>query len=162
MDTRADDAADGQWMTYAELGRARGISKESALKLALRKKWRKQDDNHGHVRVYVPPQWAAHRDIGADARADERADISRTISALEATLRTELAALRVDRERELAVLTEQIERERGRADQAEEGRKVEAVARTRAEAEASELRQAEADRRSLGVLARLKLAWRGD
>ena len=41
-------------MTYAELGSTRGITKESALKLALRRKWRKQDDNHGHVRVYVP------------------------------------------------------------------------------------------------------------
>ena len=54
VDSAADDAADGRWMTYAELGATRGITKEFALKLALRRKWRKQDDNHGHVRVYVP------------------------------------------------------------------------------------------------------------
>jgi hypothetical protein len=51
MDISADDASDGRWMTYAELGLAREISKGSALKLALRQKWRKQKDNHGHVRM---------------------------------------------------------------------------------------------------------------
>ena len=94
VDSAADDAADGRWMTYAELGATRGITKESALKLALRRKWRKQDDNQGHVRVYVPLEWAPPRDTGADAGADQRADMSRAITALDAavaTLREQLA-----------------------------------------------------------------------
>ena len=61
-----DNGADGQWMTYAELGAARGISKESALKLALRHKWPKQTDNHGTIRVSVPADWIGTRTAGAD------------------------------------------------------------------------------------------------
>ena len=53
-DSTADDAADGQWMSYGELAAIRGIDRTSALKLALRHHWRKQRDNRGVVRVLVP------------------------------------------------------------------------------------------------------------
>jgi hypothetical protein len=152
-DTGADDAADGRWMTYAELGRARGISKESALKLALRRKWRKQDDNRGQVRVYVPLEWTTIRDKRADAGADERADMSRAISTLD---------------RAVAALREQLTHERTRSDGL--SRKIDAlrVELDQARRDAGEaaraadtLRQADAARRARGLLARVRAAWRG-
>lgn len=91
------DDQDGTWMSYAELGKIRGISKESSLKLALRRKWRKQLSNTGIVRVCVPPGFADQRDIGVDARADEdlgAVDIERIVNGLGdalAILREQLA-----------------------------------------------------------------------
>jgi hypothetical protein len=165
MDTRADrgadDAGDGRWMTYAELGQARGISKESALKLALRRKWRKQDDNRGQVRVYVPIEWTLIRDKRAALGADERADMSRAISVLDAavaTLKQELAhgnarfeaerTARMTAEAEATALRVQIDHAR-----AEAGEAARAVAA---------LRQADDARKAIGRLARLKQAWRGE
>jgi hypothetical protein len=111
-ETRAvAESADGRWMTYAELGQARGISKESALKLAIRHKWRKQPDNEGHVRVYVPIAWAGSQDTGVDTRADTRVDMSIVVKPLEAaimTLREQLTAVRADQERERAAMAEQL------------------------------------------------------
>jgi hypothetical protein len=188
-DDAADDAADGRWMTYAELGQARGISKESALKLALRRKWRKQDDNRGHVRVYVPIEWAERRDIGAASGADARADLSRAINAFGDTI----ATLREQLERERA----QAEAAARRADQAdartaaaEVGRAAErarsVVEHDRAEAaerradalqvqldqtlaesrdaaqRAERLQRTEEARRNAGLLTRLRAAWRGE
>jgi hypothetical protein len=185
-DTRADDAADGQWMTYAELGRARGISKESALKLALRRKWRKQDDNHGHVRVYVPIDWVSSRDMGADNRADAGADISHVISGLEAaitTLRDQIttANTRADQAEARAERAEQArEAERARTDvsrdQVDDLHVQLVQLRTGAETRAAELRTAldtaearaaamdrtEAARAAWSRWRRLREAWRGE
>ena len=77
MDIRADNAVDGHWMSYAELGLARGITKESALKLGPRRKWREQADNHGTIRVYVPSDWIAKADIQC-ARESGHLHASRT------------------------------------------------------------------------------------
>jgi hypothetical protein len=41
-------------MTYAELGRVRGISTASATRLAFRRKWQRQRGNDGTARVAVP------------------------------------------------------------------------------------------------------------
>ena len=49
-----DDRDDVRWMTYAELGQARGISTASATRLAFRRKWRRQGGNDGIARVAVP------------------------------------------------------------------------------------------------------------
>jgi chromosome segregation ATPase len=153
-----DTEDNGRWMTYAELGLVRGISKESALKLALRRKWRKQPDNQGQVRVYVPLDWAGSRDKraapGAEARADISMDVSTVIKPLEAAiaaLQEQLAALRADQERERASWTERLtglradlERERQRADRAEkraeeaDTRADKAEARAEAEQERAE------------------------
>ena len=43
-----------RWMTYAELGQARGISTASATRLTFRRKWRRQKGNDGIARVEVP------------------------------------------------------------------------------------------------------------
>ena len=44
-------------MTYAEIGKARGISAASAKRLALRHGWRKVAGNDGLARVSVPVTW---------------------------------------------------------------------------------------------------------
>lgn len=92
-----DDEQSGTWMSYAELGKIRGISKESSLKLALRRGWRRQADNKGIVRVCVPLEFAVQRDIGADARADKNlgaVDISMDAKRLANEMGNALTILR--------------------------------------------------------------------
>ena len=50
-DYRDDVGDDLRWLSYGELGQARGISTASAIRLAFRRKWRRQDGNDGTVRV---------------------------------------------------------------------------------------------------------------
>ena len=124
-------------MTYAELAAARGIDKQSAARLTFRRHWRRQKDNHGTVRVFVPTDWQdrsrdASPDVSRDAPHDESRDMSRVISALEGavdTLRDQLtsaekradrAEIRADEATNRAILAEQaILGERARADEAE-------------------------------------------
>jgi hypothetical protein len=47
-------SGDGRWMTYAELAEHRGISRPSAERLVLRKRWRRQRGNDRTVRILVP------------------------------------------------------------------------------------------------------------
>jgi predicted nucleic acid-binding Zn-ribbon protein len=116
---------DTRWMTYAQLGQARGINAASAKRLAFRRKWRRQAGNDGTARVAVPVDEAARR----TGRTDQDADaFDRLVSGLEAAL---------------ATLREQLERERGRADQA-----VEAAAR-----DALRLEEAESRIAKLGAAA---------
>lgn len=149
VETSADDDSDRRWLTYAELAAARGIDRQSARRLASRLKWRRQKDNQGIVRVYVPatktdPQ-RGKADTSAHTSAAASADISRVIRVLEAAV---------------ASLREQSERDRGRADQAET-RAIEADRRAaQAEAELGRLREAERARRARGVVTRLRAALR--
>ncbi len=115
---------DTRWMTYAELGQARGINAASARRLAYRRKWRRQAGNDGTARVAVPVDEAARR----TGRVEQDADVfDRLVSGLE----TALATLRV-----------QLERERGRADQAEEATARDALRLEQAEARIAKLRTA--------------------
>jgi hypothetical protein len=152
-------------MTYAELGQARGISTSSATRLAFRRKWRRQQGNDGAARVAVP--------VGEDKPADDdrttkRGDITPAIRVLE----TAVSSLTEARE----AADRRADAAEARADRAEAGReaadrradalqaRLEAVdaARQQAEQAAEERRQADAARRSLGRLARLRAAWRGE
>jgi chromosome segregation ATPase len=181
-----DAGDDTRWMTYGELGEARGINTASAKRLAFRRKWRRQAGNNGTARVAVPVDEVRRRTSGAPNATE---DISRLVSGLEAALST---------------LREQLEHERSRADQADEAAEQGAVrleeaearigklraaadtaalvrdsleraltaeerarkaaanrtARADAEAEVVALRQAEQVRRQLGRVARLRAAWR--
>jgi chromosome segregation ATPase len=99
------DVTDARWMTYAELGRARGISTASATRLSFRRKWQRRAGNDGTARVAVPVDEARpHTD---KTNHDER-DIARLVSALE-------AAIAASSEREeanaatISVLREQLE-----------------------------------------------------
>ena len=156
-DVRTDGGDDFRWLSYAELGQACGISTASAIRLAYRRKWRRQDGNDGTVRVAVPvddakPQSvAAHSNNGAVG-----GDIAQVVDLLEtaaATLRERgeaadvmLAALDRDAEEALA--------------RAEAATLTEREAKEKAEAEVAQLRQIDQARRNRGLVARLRAAWR--
>jgi hypothetical protein len=139
-----DADADGRWMTYTEIAEARGIDRQSARRLANRAGWRRQKDNHGVVRVYVPlGRDTPHRKerdtpagvpavLSADAPAATSADISHAIRGLEAAVtsltaraesaekRAEQAEIRAERMESRAFRAEQaFTDERSRANRAE-------------------------------------------
>ena len=77
-DYRDEVRDDVRWLSYGELGQACGISTASAIRLAFRRKWRRQDGNDGTVRVAVPAD-QANPQRGADSDGDEiRAEMSRS------------------------------------------------------------------------------------
>jgi hypothetical protein len=163
-DIGEDPEPDGRWMTYAELADARGIDHHSARRLASRKKWRRQRDNHHLFRVYVPLEGAGlqreRADMSAGISADVSADISRVVSAFEAAL----AALREGKEAEITALRGQIQAMERGADGVvfalrEQLEATEHRAKA-AEAEVARLAQVEQSRRTRGVIARLRGAWR--
>ena len=90
-----DASVERRWLTYDELGHTRGIGRESAVKLAQRKRWSRRPGNDGTARVCVPLDWlkAANEHSGErspEHSPDHSGELSRTVSLLEATL----AALR--------------------------------------------------------------------
>jgi hypothetical protein len=182
MDNGMDASTDGRWMTYAELAEARGIDKASALKLAFRHKdWPRRKNNRGQMQVCVPADWAAGQDKSRDESTDASIDLSSITNRFDAALatlreRAEAADQRADRaEQALAgersradVLRERLDSQaaeltaaRVGQEQAEGAAVADRAARERAEAEARQLREAEAVRQSLGRWARLRAAWRG-
>jgi hypothetical protein len=163
------DTGDVRWMTYAELGRARGISTASATRLAFRRKWRRQGGNDGIARVAVP---VGEDQSKRDDRDDDRSDVtalelavsSLTDARQQAEKRAEAAEIRADAANKRAdiaaaladrLLVQVTEAEK-RADQAQ--------------AEAQEARQTlegfrragPETRRGQGRWARLRTAWRGE
>ena len=193
MDMRADEAVDeagARWLTHAELAALRGISTASAIKLALRHRWRKQKDNRGTLRCLVPPEWATGKDKRDDG-ADAGADTSAAINALQAAMDTLLEA----KDSEIAGLKEAFEIALSAKDSeiasacvsnSSAGWRIwmpSAAGRTSCAAvsmisaansptprpswplprtKSRLLTQAEAERRARGVLARLRAAWRGE
>jgi hypothetical protein len=164
MDADTDDI---RWLTYAELGQARGISTASATRLAFRRKWRRQVGNDGTARVAVPLAETQTRQDKApddrnDARNDDRGDISHVVMVLEASVaslsdrasaaekRADRAEIRAESAEARANQAEQaLSEERKRADQLElaqdrlETKLDEAEARAdRADAAAQEAGQA--------------------
>ena len=131
-DREPDSTADGggaRWMSFAELGAARGISKASAIKLVRRHGWRRQRDNQGHVRALVPLTWAegdraGERDSLPDSTPDNQPDtglVAGALAALEtAVLSLTERALAAERRADSAEAV--IAGERARADRAETDR----------------------------------------
>src|ERR1700733_6453295 len=178
MNGSADDA-DSRWMTYTELAQARRIATSSAIKLVLRRGWRRQKDNHGTMRALVPPAWS---DPAPGRSFDPDAHVSHAISALEASVaalreRAEAAENAVGNERERADRAQQaLNGERSRAnslrdridalrdDLAEAETAVEAARQEAWEAtrSADALREANAEWQALGLLARIRRVWRGE
>jgi hypothetical protein len=152
-------------VTLAELAEFRRITKLSAARLVRRHRWRRQTDNQGRVRVLAPPDAIEAR---PDSPADSPADIFAVIRPLEAaidTLREQLGRAEQGREAERS----RADRAEARADQqtALVQQYVTKFAGVRADADqartaADALRQADAARRGLGRLARLRAAWRGE
>ena len=112
-DDRDDVGDDFRWLSYGELGQARGISTASAIRLAFRRQWRRQDGNDGTVRLAVPVDEAKPQGEAADSDADGVGrDIGQVVGLLEtaATMLRErgeaadgmLAALHANAEEALA------------------------------------------------------------
>jgi hypothetical protein len=124
-----DDRADTRWLSYSDLAEARGISRESAIRMARRRRWPKREGNDGTIRVAVPRsivEGKPHisRDSRGDGLADVREDIPHKISGLETAL---------------GLLAEQLQRECSRGDAAE----------ARAQAAEAQVRELEAQVREL-------------
>jgi chromosome segregation ATPase len=125
-----DDTDDIMWLSYAELGKARGISTASATRLAFRRKWRRQHGNDGSARVAVPASEAQpkseaiHEDMD-----DDRGDITHVVNAIETAVtalreRADAADLRAEQAEARATAAE------ARANQADQDR---AAAQARAD-----------------------------
>jgi len=128
-DSQADSAADGRWLTFAELSQLRGISKTAAMKLVSRHGLRRQKNNKGQVRALVPLAWVADADT---REPNSAADMSRAIRAFDSAI---------------ATLHQQLVRETGRTEAAERARTALTVQLAQAEAgRAAERSRAEADR----------------
>jgi hypothetical protein len=97
MDQSSEQSPDpsmDRWLTYPELAAVRGIDKPSAIRLATRKKWRRQRDNRRVVRVLVPPEWLTPRYQSTDLPMDrqdrdmdlssDRTDFAAALAAVEA------------------------------------------------------------------------------
>jgi hypothetical protein len=65
---RPPDTDDARWVSFAELAKIRGISKDSAIALVRRRGWRRQRDNQGHVIALVPSASLTHE---ADYQPDD-------------------------------------------------------------------------------------------
>ncbi len=147
-------------LTYAELARARGISKASAERLVHNHKWRRSRGNDGRVRVMVPPDFVP--EISPEIRADRRGRPGRPSKTritpeispenspeitpdFRGMIEAALAPIRelADSERIRAERAEsRIDAERDRADRAEKrvGEEWARAARERARAESAEQR----------------------
>ena len=100
---RSMDQDGGRWLTYPELASVRGIDKPSAIRLATRKKWRRQRDNRRIVRVLVPSEWLSPRYQSMDLPMEQpardmdlssnRPDFAAALAAVEAAHAGEVAAL---------------------------------------------------------------------
>jgi hypothetical protein len=66
--------SDVRWLTYAELGEALHIGRESARQLAKRRRWARQQGNDGQARVGVPVEDLEAR-IEARAEAQDEAPV---------------------------------------------------------------------------------------
>jgi hypothetical protein len=147
MDSEGDSADGGRWMTYAEIAALRRISRTSAERLVRRRRWRRQPDNRGGVRVLVPEDWLAappadaQPDIRSDRGPDNRSDIAQAFRCTLEVLREQQAAERAGWSQERTHLCTMIDG---------------------LQREVSELKQAQAAERTLGRLARLRRAWRRD
>src|SRR5437764_15330640 len=75
-----DDRADTRWLSYSDLAEARGISRESAIRMTRRRRWPKREGNDGTIRVAVPRAVVEGKphvppDIPGEDLEEDRADI---------------------------------------------------------------------------------------
>jgi hypothetical protein len=92
MTAAHDDGEGARWVSYTELAKARAISKDSAIRLARRERWRKMPGNDADktVRILVPETYlhpAARPDALQATREDvPQGELSRLISMFETGL----------------------------------------------------------------------------
>ena len=155
----SDDDEGGEWLLYAELAERRGIDRDSANRLVIRHRWRRQKGNDGKMRVLVPANYlhSASPDNQPDSQTDNQRDMpSRHIRTLEAAI----AALEAAQKASLDAL----ERERRRVDATEARAEADRAAAAEREAAAAE-REAQLRGQIEALIAaatarREPLAWR--
>jgi hypothetical protein len=133
-------------VTYAELAAARGISKVSAERLVRRRKWRRQADNQGVIRIFVPSVAMSEADVCPDIRPDVPHDIRPDMSAAISAFNDAVTALRERAEHDrtdLERVRQQCAEADARADRAEAALTAEQAARaaTTVRAEIAERRR---------------------
>jgi hypothetical protein len=113
VDTDADTGADTVWLTYAELGRARGTNPAAAKRLAMRRRWRRQAGNDGTTRVSVPVSEAQHwkGDTSVHTSANTSVDTSNDTGVITSVIKVLQDAV--------ASLTDRASAAEKRADQAD-------------------------------------------
>ena len=137
-DSRLDIDNAARWMTFAELAKARGISKDSAVTLIRRHGWRRQRDNQGHVIALVPLTWASPEvDSQPDIQADNPPDSQGHKAAFDAAL----AAVREAKDGEITAWRGRAEAAEARAGAAESRAEGLAVERDRERARADTAEQ---------------------
>ena len=181
-----EDAGEGRWLTYEELGRIRGIGRESAVKLVQRKRWRRMPGNDGVARALVPTDWLTPaKELSGEASPEHSGEPSRrhsgepspelasVVSGFEAALASLKSSTTPSGPRSRRRSTDR-ERTRAAAAEARADRLDQAVAaeRSRADqwqgraAKAEETAQAwaraDAARKAKPLLSRLRDAWRAD
>lgn len=161
-------------MAYSELAHIRGISKESAIRLVRRERWRKLPGNEvgGAVRVFVPEDWLKPvreepPPVNSTPILPDRSEDFRHLAAgweqavILARLRAEVAEARADR---AEIRADQADTDRRFAEARADGlrdRLDTLTGELREAREAAEgMRQAEMARQAQGLLARLRAAWR--
>ncbi len=107
-----EETGEGRWMSYDEISNARGIGRESAVKLVKREKWRRVMGNDGTARALVPlDRLKLTRKSSGEHSPEDGPELSRILAEFEAAL---------------AAMREQAEAERQRANRAEQASAVEA------------------------------------
>jgi hypothetical protein len=135
-----DDPEDGRWLSYDELGQIRGISRESAIRLARREKWPRTRGNDGTARVFCPGDWLkSSRKNPEDQSPGQHATHAPNPGGAREDLSNAIKAF----ESGLVAFREQMEAERQRSNWAELARDA---ARTELSAEKEVRAGAEQDR----------------
>lgn len=102
-----EDSPEERWVTYDELGRIRGIGRESAVKLAQRKKWRRIPGNDDRARILVPLDWLVASKEPPEAPSPEHSpETFRDADRISGAFETALAAVREAKDDEIAMLKE--------------------------------------------------------
>jgi hypothetical protein len=146
-DVMPDGAADGRWLTYDEIAAVRGTQRVGAIRWVQRHRWRRQPGNDGLVRVLVPPD-------ALTPTTPPRRSAPTVTPDSAAAFTVALAAMREAHAGEVTALRERLTDAQAQAYAAQE-------AARKAQDAAEALRQADAERRARGLLARLRAAWRG-
>lgn len=126
-----EQSGEDRWLTYDELGRARGIGRESAVKLVQRKRWRRVPGNDGVARILVPLDWLTPAKEPSGEHSPPRPGEPElgVVSALQVTFDTALDAIREAHAGEVTAFRGQIDELAARAKRAEQARDA-AIAQT--------------------------------
>jgi hypothetical protein len=142
-----DDTEECRWVTYDQVAEARGIGKQSAVRLVRRRGWRRGKDNRGNVTALVP---VSELQPSPDSPPDIPQDSPETIRVIREIYEGQVEALKAQN----LAQTQLVDELRASVVRAE----LEAAT---AQGRLRHLEQEMAARKDSGRWARLKAAWRG-